>query len=188
VSPLLPWQNAIAIIALTPLLLWLFRWIFSLDVDPSRNQGVDSIQLRLLAKVAEVVFMFGGSFSIVAGADALLRGENKGVGFVTFGLAFALIAGLVCNTHLWLDDEGMHYRSGIGKVQFIAWKDLRSYDIQRFSGFQSGTTVYFRFHAADDATLSISRSNYDIPRLLEKIRAHTDIHEQPYKKSYWFSN
>jgi len=164
------------------------RWIFSLDADPSRNQGVDYIQLRPFARVAEVIFMFGGSFTIVAGVEALLRGENKGIGFATFGLAFTLFAAFAFNTHLWLDDDGMHYRSGIGKVQFIPWKDLRYYDIQRVSGGKAGTTVYFRFHAVDGTTLSISRTNYDMKHLLEKISAHTDIREQPYKQTSWFSD
>jgi hypothetical protein len=187
-SALGPWLPLIAVIGLTPILLFVFRFIFSLDVDPSRNQGVDYIQLRLFAKVAEVIFMFGGSFSIVAGVDAFLRGENKGIGIATFGLAFTLFAGFAFNTHLWLDDQGMHFRSGIGKVQSIPWKALRYYDIQRVTGLNSGTTVYFRFHAADDTTLSISRTNYDMNRLLEKISANTDIHEQPYKQTSWFSD
>ena len=186
-TPPTPWQDAIAIISLTPLLLWLFRWIFSLDVDPSRQQGVDYIPLRPLAKVSEVILMLGGSFTIVAGADALLRDQQKGIGLATFGLLFALIAGLACNTHLWLDDDGIHYRSGIGKVQFIPWKDLRYYDLQRVTGLGSGTTVYFRFHSTDGTILSISRTSYDINRLLEKIHSHADIHEQPYKKTSWFS-
>jgi len=183
-----PWLPLFAAIGLTPILLYVFRWIFSLDVDPSRNQGVDYIQLRLFAKVAEVIFMFGGSLSIVAGVDALLRGGNKGIGIAAFGLAFTLIAGFVFNTHLWLDDEGMHYRSGIGKVQSVPWKDLRYYDIQRVSAGTGGITVYFRFHAADGTILSISRTNYDMNRLLEKIGANTDIHEQPYKQTSWFSD
>lgn len=187
-NALAPWLPLFVIVGLTPILLFIFRWIFSLDVDPCRNQGVDYIHLRPFARIAEVIFMFGGSFTIVAGVDALLRGENKGIGLATFGLAFALFAGLAFNTHLWLDDEGMHYRSGIGKVQFIAWKDLRYYDIQRVTGVESGTTVYFRFHATDDTILSISRSNYDMDRLLEKIHSHSDIHEQPYKKTSWFSD
>ena len=187
-SALGPWLPLFAVIGLNPILLFVFRWIFSLDVDPSRNQGVDYIQLRLFAKVAEVIFMFGGSFSIVAGVDALLRGENKGTGIATFGLAFTLLAGFVFNTHLWLDDQGMHYRSGIGKIQSVPWKDLRYYDIQRVSAGTGGITVYFRFHAADGTILSISRTNYDMNRLLEKISAHTDIHEQPYKQTSWFSD
>jgi hypothetical protein len=187
-SALGPWLPLFAVIGLTPILLFVFRWIFSLDVNPSRNQGVDYIQLRPFAKVAEMIFMFGGSLCIVAGVDALLRGENKGIGIATFGPAFTLFAGFAFNTHLWLNDEGMHYRSGIGKVQFIPWKDLRYYDVQRVTGLTSGTTVYFRFHAADDTMLSISRTNYDMNRLLEKIRANTDIHEQPYKQTSWFSD
>jgi hypothetical protein len=183
-----PWLPLFATIGLTPILLFVFRWIFSLDADPSRNQGVDYIQLRLFAKVAEVVFMFGGSFSIVAGVDALVRSDNQGIWIGTFGLAFTLIAALVFNTHLWLDDEGMHYRSGIGKVQVIPWKDLRYYDIQRASTGTGWPTVYFRFHAADDTMLSISRTNYDMDRLLEKIRPNANIHEQPYKKSTWLSD
>jgi hypothetical protein len=188
VSTLGPWLPLFAVIGLTPILLFVFRRIFSLDVDPSRNQGVDYIQLRLFAKVAEMIFMFGGSLSIVAGVDALLRGENKGIGIATFGLTFTLFAGFAFNTHLWLDDEGMHYRSGIAKVQSIPWKGFRYYDIQRVTGINSGTTVYFRFHAADNTILSISRTNYDMNRLLEKISAHTDIHEQPYKQTSWFSD
>jgi len=187
-TALTPWLPLFATIGLTPILLFVFRWIFSLDVDPSRNQGVDYIQLRPLARAAEVILMFGGSLCIVAGADALLRGEDKGIGMATFGLAFTLFAGLVFNTHLWLDDEGMHYRSGIGKVKFIPWKDLWYYDIQRASTGTGGPTVYFRFHAADGTMLSISRTNYDIDRLLEKIRPNAEIHEQPYKNSTWFSD
>ena len=187
-NALTPWLPLFATLGLTPVLLFAFRWIFSLDADPSRNQGVAYIQLRPFARVAEVIFMFGGSFTIVAGADALLRGENKGIGLATFGLAFALFAGWIFNTHLWLDDEGMHYRAGLGKVQLIPWKDLRYYDIQRVTGIESGTTVYFRFHASDDTILSISRSTYDMDALLKKIRPHADIHVQPYKKTSWFSD
>jgi hypothetical protein len=185
---LTPWLPLFATLGLTPILLFAYRWTFSLDSDPSRNQGVDYIHRRLFAKVAEVIFMSGGSFSIVAGADALLRGDNKGIGLATFGLAFALLAGLIFNTHLWLDEQGMHYRAGLGKVQLIPWKDLRYYDIQRSSGGNAGTTVYFHFHATDDTILSISRTNYDMDRLLEKIRPHADIHEQPNKKTSWFSD
>ncbi len=40
----------------------------------------------------------------------------------------------------------------------------------------------------NDTMLSISRTNYDMNRLLEKISANTDIHEQPYTQTSWFSD
>jgi len=187
-TALQPWLPVLIAIGVAAMFLILFRWIFSLDDDPSRKQGVDYIPLRPLARTMEIIFMFGGSISIVSGVDLYLRGDNKGIGMATFGLAFALFAGFIFNSHLWLDSEGMHYRTGIGKTQLILWKDLRYYNIQRVSGAQSGTTVYFRFHSSDGTTLSISRTGYNIDSLLQKIRQHSDIHEQPYKKQSWFAD
>jgi hypothetical protein len=187
-STLRPWFPVFIAIALTTIFLVLFGWIFSLDEDPSRKQGVDYIPLRPRAKAAEVIFMFSGSICIAGGIDLFLQGSDKGIWPATFGLAFTLFAGLSFNTHLWLDSEGMHYRIGFGKVQSIRWKDLQYYDIQRITCGTSGTTVYFRFHSSDDTLLSISRTNYDISSLLEKIRTNSDIREQPYKKRSWFSD
>jgi hypothetical protein len=180
-TALQPWLPVPEVVGLTVVFLLLFRWIFSLDDDPSRRQGVNFIPLSPLAGTMKIIFMVGGSISIVSGVDLYLRGDNKGIGMATFGLALALFAGFIFNTHLWLDSEGMHYRVGIGKVQLIFWKDLRYYDIHRVTGLQSGTTVYFRFHSTDDTILSISRTSYNIDSLLQKVRQHSDIHERPYK-------
>jgi hypothetical protein len=187
-SDLPPWLYGVIVPVLGLVELLLFRWIFSLDDDPSRRQGVDYIRPKPIARVIEVILMMASALVFVSALYRYPQNLEESVGLGVFGLVFGLIAGFVSNTHLWLDDEGMHYRAGVGKVQFISYKNFDHYEIQRVALGSNGTTTYYHFISNDDTNLSISRSTYDIDDLLEKIRTHTVIREKPYKARTWFND
>lgn len=175
------------VVALAVALLLGLRWIFSLDEDVSRLQGVEYIAQRAVMRWIEPIFMLAGSGLIVGGACSFSMDDTEWLWAVLFGIVFCGITGFSANTHLWLDEQGMHYRSGVGRVQTIAWKSLEHYEVRLVSDNEGGDTYYYDFYSSEGGSISVSKSMYDVDRLLTKVAAHTDVPQRPYRKRGWFS-
>jgi hypothetical protein len=174
------------VVALAAGLLMGFRGIFSLDEDVARMQGVDYIPQKPIMRWIEPLFMLFGSGLIVNGARSFSVDDNEWLWLILFGIAFSAITGFASNTHLWLDEQGMHYRSGVGSVQTIDWKSLDHYEVRSVSDSE-GVTYYYDFYSDSGGSISISKSSYNMDSLLAKVAAHADVPERPYKKKSWFS-
>jgi hypothetical protein len=161
-----------------------FRWLFSLDEDLTGKAGVITIPLRPVARISEWLLMGVASLIIVSSVESFNNpSRSDWPGLLLFGVGFALLTGFIANTHLWLDDEGMHYRIGVGRIKFISFGHLDHFEIKKDTGYQSGTTFYYLFRSNDGETISISRSSYDVNQLLLKIREHKSVAEKPYDPS-----
>jgi hypothetical protein len=182
------WMPYAVVLVLTALFHFAFQWIFSLDDDPSRKQGVDYIQRTIGIRVVELLLLLGGSIAIVSGVFFEANDNSKPYWTMAFGLGFAMFTGFIANTHLWLDEEGMHYRQGLGATRSIAWSNLDHYEVERQTSGDMGTFISFNFVASDKTKLSIPKQNYDMPALLRKIEAHRNIQQQPFKRQSWFAD
>ena len=182
-----PWFFFVTTPVLAAALFLLFRWIFSLDDDPRLKAGTIYIPLRPLPKFIAPLFVFCGAGVLIGALDEFILGDRTWPWTAIFGLMFAGVAGVMGNTHLWLDEEGVHYRDWMKQVQTIAWDNLDHYDMHSEGNGQT-VTVYYTFRSRDGSSIAIARSSYDIHELLQKIRARKDVAEQPYKPKSWFDS
>ncbi len=183
-----PWIPFALVPIVAVLLRVSLRWIFSLDEDPSKKPGVFMIPLRPLARVTEWILMTGAALAIVSSVESYSDPvKDSWLWSLLFGIGFAMLTGFIVNTHLWLDDEAMHYRSGLGRIHTIPWSRLDHYEIHHDSGPNSGTTYYYDFRSTDGEMISVSKSTYDINDLLLRISAHHEVREQPYRPRDWLS-
>lgn len=108
-----------------------------------------------------------------------MDGKDNGIWGIPVGIAISLFASYSTNTHLWLDDIGMHYRRGLGKPRLIEWKDLDHYE-QTVVWGREAATRYLLLRSRDGTTFWISKDSYDMSKLLDAIRTHAAISEQPF--------
>jgi len=160
--------------------MFAFRWLFSIDKSVTAAAGVVVVQPRTSKHMYEFLLMLLASISMAYGCVAFSSGRTGAHWWLIGGVAFAVIAGIIANQNLWLDDQAMHYRFARFRIVSIPWSDLDHYEIQRTVG-RGGTLIYYHFRSRDGKTISISQSTFDTDELLQKIRAHTYVGEKPYK-------
>ncbi len=105
------------------------------------------------------------------------------------GLLLGILALVMLNRTLSLNDEGIHLRQAFGRSTSIPFTAL--HHVERYRSSSAGKATWFLRSVPDpltgrDQTITLPEMTYNVDHLLRSIRERTPLPEQPRQRRHWY--